>query len=150
MRELKSKIYQKLVAIVDDRIDMATLAIKTIDESHETETKSSAGDKFETGRTMMQRERQNSEVQLRRALDLKNDLFKVKLGRKFEEVDFGSMVITNKGTYFMAIGLGKLEVEGKPYFCISFASPIGQLLKDKKVGETIEFRGNKIKIKEIV
>ncbi len=150
MKDQKAKVYNKLITIVDERIDMASKAIKVIDESHESETKSSAGDKFETGRTMMQAERQKSETQLRRAMDLKNDLVKVKMTRRYDEVDFGSMVITNKGTYFMAIGLGKVDVEGKPYFCISFASPIGQLLKDKKVGDTIVFRENKIKIKEIV
>ena len=45
------------------------------------------------------------------------------------------------GTYFFVAGLGKIAVGAEDIFVISTASPIGQLLVGKTVGEEIVFNG---------
>ena len=61
----------------------------------------------------------------------------------------GSIVKTNTANFFISISIGVIELEGATYFGISLLSPIGQLLKNKHVGETIEFNGNKHTIIDI-
>jgi transcription elongation GreA/GreB family factor len=56
-------------------------------------------------------------------------------------ISIGSTVKTNRGTYFLAAGLGKITVGAEDVFVISTASPIGQLLVGKRVGEEIVFKG---------
>ena len=50
---------------------------------------------------------------------------------------------------FVSIGLGQVEVDGENCFLVSLASPIGQALKDKQVGEQVNFNGRMIAVKSI-
>jgi transcription elongation GreA/GreB family factor len=52
-------------------------------------------------------------------------------------------VTTEHGTYFVAIGLGALELDGERCYIISLASPLGQALRGKRSGETITFNGER-------
>jgi len=45
--------------------------------------------------------------------------------------------------------LGQVEVDGENCFLVSLASPIGQALKDKQVGEQVNFNGRMIAVKSI-
>jgi transcription elongation GreA/GreB family factor len=56
------------------------------------------------------------------------------------EVRAGSLVQTNTGWFYVITSLGKLTSQSGDCFVISAASPIGQALLGKKVGET--FRWN--------
>ena len=55
---------------------------------------------------------------------------------------------TTKGTYFLAVSVGKITVEGEDYFVVSTKSPIGKQLLGKKIGEVIPF--NEAEILEII
>ncbi len=147
--DIKIKLIQQLNEQLDTQIETAQSAINSAKESKNNETKSSAGDKFETGRAMMQIEQEKNEMQLGKTLQLKSLLKQVDLKKQHETVGFGSLVITNRGKYFIAIGIGKVEVDGEICFAISVDSPVGKLLLGKRVGEEIEFRGT-IEIKKIV
>ena len=80
--------------------------------------------------------------------DLNNDL--ASDNSIHEKIQFGSLIITSKGIFFMSIGLGQIKVNNQIIFCISTSSPVGQLLLDKKAEDLVEFNGNKIIIKGIV
>ena len=54
------------------------------------------------------------------------------------------------GTYFLAAGLGKITVGEEDVFVISTASPIGQLLVGKTVGEEIVFNGVTQRILDVI
>ncbi len=150
MHPTKSQICQHLDALLDSRIDEALRAIAAAQEARNSDTKSSAGDKYETGRAMMQIEIDKNEFQLGKARALKTDLAKVNLLKSSPKVEFGSLVITAQETYFISIGVGKLVVDGQVVYAISVASPIGNLLQNKAVGDEIEFQGRKLKVLEIV
>ena len=62
----------------------------------------------------------------------------------------GSLVITDTLQFFIAISLGKIEIDNNTYYAISLQSPIGQLLKQKTEGEQFEFNGTKYTIKQII
>ena len=147
---VKQQLLQKLHELLDSQIETAQAAINSAKESKNNETKSTAGDKFETGRAMMQIEQEKAEMQLSKTIQLKNRLQQIDLEKTYEKVGFGSLVITNRGKYFIAIGIGKVKLNEEIYFVISPDSPIGQLLLGKKIGGKIAFRNQKIEIQTIL
>lgn len=135
--------------MLNQRIEQARQAIISAKESRDNETKSSVGDKFETGRTLMQMEVEKNRVQLNITEKLKAELSKIDIHRSFNKVEFGSLVKTNQNNYFISAALGKIELADEVYFCISLASPIGKLLQNKRVGNTVVFNGKADTIVEI-
>lgn len=147
---LKGLIFKSVFSQVDSKIESIEARITSTKESRDNNTKSSAGDKHETARAMMQIELENNQKQLQQNLALKQELSKINLEQKYTSVDFGSLVVTNKGKYFISIGIGKVEVDNEAIFVISLVSPIGQQLKGKQKGELITFNNQEIKILDIV
>ena len=147
---IKEKLHQKILNILDKKIEVAKRAIEAAKESRDNETKCSSGDKYETGRTMMNFELEKSRVLLNKTLNTKNELLQIDLHKKNDKVTLGSVVTTNNGSYFIAIGIGKIEVENKIVYSISLSSPIGKLLNNKKVDDEFQFQGKEITVLEII
>ena len=147
--ELKRELYRKCTEYIDQRIESIQKKLDDVAESRSNETKSSAGDKHETGRTMMQLEEQKATVQLFASFEVRQTLDKIDVEKTNAEVRLGALVLCNIGNYFIAISAGKLEVDKSRYYSISLQSPIGMKLIGKIVGEEIEFNGKKIKILEV-
>jgi len=147
---IKKRLYDKILGIIEQRLSEARVAIDAAKESRDSETKSSVGDKYETGRTLMQQEVEKNRVLLHKTERLKAELEKIDVNKKHESVDFGSLVLTNQHTYFISTALGKIELDGETCFCISLASPVGKLLYKKKAGDIFSFQGKEIKILEIL
>jgi hypothetical protein len=147
--ELKKASLKALHAIVDDKIAVAQTAVSESEESRDSETKSSAGDKHETGRAMVQIEQERNGVQLAKALELKKTLGQLNTNKKLDAATLGSLVFTSQGIYFLAIGIGKVQLETEIVFAISIASPVGQLLFNKKKGDKLVLADKPITILDI-
>src|SRR6478609_11532726 len=65
---LRQKLFNACVEYVNLRIDTSKQAMADAQESANAEEKSSAGDKYETGRAMMQIERDKAAQQLHEAI----------------------------------------------------------------------------------
>ena len=146
---IKQEVLHKLDTLLDSKIQDAKNAIEEIIESRESESKSSAGDKFETGREMMQIEIGKYQDQLDKYIKLKKAISQIDPRQKHAVVSFGSIVKTTQGIYMICVGLGPVEIDGAKYFAISLASPIGQLLEGRKKGEKVIFQNRNIEILEI-
>ena len=109
-----------------------------------SETKSSAGDKHETGRAMIQLEMEKASQQLVEIHQMKEVLNKVVLENTTTIIKLGSLIITSKGTYFLAISVGQVKLEEETYFVVSTNSPIGSQLLGNKVGSVLPFNGAEI------
>lgn len=147
--ELKNTLYKRCVEYVEEKIKNASDAIENAQNSANQETKSSIGDKYETGRAMLQMERNKFEIQLKESFKLQEFLNQVHINKEYKEIQPGSIVKTEKGNYFIAINAGKQQIEKEIYFTISLASPIGQELSGKKAGDFYNFNGMNIKIMEV-
>ena len=146
---IKKQLYQQLQEQVDQRVSNAQKAMKAAEDSKNNETKSSAGDKFETSRAMMQGEEERNKIQLVKAVDLQRQLAQIDITKTSKIVVLGSIVFSNQGNYFLSIGLGKIVLEDTTYFAISLASPIGQLLFGKSEKDVVNFRGKRIEIQRL-
>lgn len=145
----KEEIINEIIRQLDDRISFLKQSIQAAKESRDNETKSSVGDKYETGRAMVQMELEKNQVQLNKTETLKSSLTKIAIDKPSKQVEFGSFVQTTQGQYFIAIPFGKVEVNGSPVFCISMVSPIGQILAGKRAADRVSFQGKEIEIQEI-
>ncbi len=117
----------------------ATTAMNDAQRSANEEDKSSAGDKYETGRAMMQIERDKAASQLEEALKLKRILDQIRPEVQHERILTGSVVITLLHNIFIAIGAGKIKVEGEDFLVVGSQSPLGKALMGKKPGDEFLF-----------
>lgn len=147
--EIKNELYVQCFDFVENRFNTIQNTINEIQESLTSETKSSAGDKHETGRAMLQLEREKAGGQLAEIQKTKESLSKIQISNTSEFIGLGSVVYTNKSNYFIAISAGELKVDNDVFYAISPHTPIGQLLMGKTVGNAVVFREQQFKIEKI-
>lgn len=139
------------MAYVDERIATITQAIQSAQQSAGEETKSSAGDKYETGREMMQQETNRNMAQLTEANKLKVALNQIPADAPPASfVQTGSLVLTDNGSFYIAISAGALKYNGETYFAVSIASPIGMQLKGKRVNESFMLNSKVYRIQSVL
>lgn len=146
---LKKKLVAYCKKWVAERISVAQVAMDHAQEAANEEGKSSAGDKYETGRAMMQIERDKAAQQLAEALKLKQLVDGLLETGNPDEVRVGAIVQTTRYHFFIAISIGKISLDGVDYLLVSPQSPIGQLLLSKKPGDCITFNRLEEKILRI-
>lgn len=146
----KHQLYHKCEDYIDNRLDTIQNIISDIEQGFRSETKSSAGDKHETGRAMLQLEREKVGQQLAEAQKLQELLKKINTKNQSQIVVLGSVVYTTQFNYFIAISAGKIKIGKEQFYAISPSTPIAKLLLSKEVGNCIEFRTTKFSILEIL
>ncbi len=145
MQKVKKALFETCLEQVESQISTLEQSLDSIVDARNNETKSSVGDKYETGRAMMQLEEQKIQSQLIHSKNSRQELRTLDLNKK-DIIIMGSLVETSLGVYFLSIGLGKIKVEQDLFYCISSTSPVGKLLLGKKEKEIIEFNNRKIEI----
>lgn len=138
MQHLKEQLLNACTEYVQLRAKTVDEIISSNQKALLSETKSSAGDKHETGRAMLQLEMEKASQQLSSINDMKLVLSKISLENS-DNVKLGSLVVTNHINYFLAISAGEIKIENQVYYAISPSSPIGQLLLGKSTGEVITY-----------
>lgn len=144
--DIKQELYSICQEKVIVRIRTLQQMIDDTQAASNEETKSSAGDKFETTRAMLQLEKDKSTLQLAYAFEEKQLLDQININQPFSEVKVGALITTNTATYFLANSSGKLELDKHTVYVISSASPIGKQLMGKKKGDQFEWKGKTFKI----
>jgi transcription elongation GreA/GreB family factor len=147
--EIKLKLYELCRQFIHKRLDAIQQAITDAQSASNEETKSSAGDKYETGRAMMHLEIEKNTAQLAEARAEKRILDQIDPRKQPVKAGSGSLVITDHGNFFLAISVGRLVVEDKPYFAISVKSPIGIKLLGLKADESFSFNNKTYMVKQV-
>ena len=147
---IKENLYNLCLEFIDNRLLAVKSTMEEIQESLLSETKSSAGDKHETGRAMLQLEREKAGNQLAEIVKVKETLSKINITNQSEKVRIGSVVYTNKINYFISISAGELELDISKFYAISPQTPIAQLLLGKTINDQINFRDQSFTIINII
>jgi transcription elongation GreA/GreB family factor len=147
--EIKKALYKQCLNFVDVRLHTIQNAIKEVQESLSSETKSTAGDKHETGRAMLQLDREKLGQQLAGIQNLKQALQKINIETTSNKVSLGSLVYTTQHHYFIAISAGELPYNNDKFYAISFSTPIAKGLLTKQVGDSIQFGNSTFVITKI-
>lgn len=144
----KETILTHCLTKITERIKVCQEALQEMQDASGEETKSSAGDKYETAREMLQQERSKYAAQLQQALRDREILLQIPK-EKTEKVVTGALLHTSWGVFLLGISLGRLNIEGQEITCISLEAPLTQVLKTMQVGEKISFRGRSLELKAI-
>lgn len=149
-KSLKNILLVKCREYVESRIATAQQAKDDAQAAANEESKSSVGDKYETGRSMMQIEGEKAAHQLAEALKLKNILDRLLPGARSEKVIVGSLVITDANKVFIAIGIGKLNVDNDEVLVVAPTSPLGKVLMGHSANDRVFFNNVTMIIREVV
>jgi len=112
------------------------------------DTKSSMGDKYETGREMLQQEINNLQVQLNEVLK-QQDFLKTILVKPSDKAEKGAIVKTEKGLFFISVSLGEIIFENQKIICISPESPLAKAMSGKQKSEVFSLNNMNQKIVDI-
>ena len=147
--QLKQAVYIACLQLVDTKLQALQKTLQELGEGAENDSKSSAGDKHETTRAMMQLEQEKISRQIDEVLAQKAVLQKLDSNTKPEQISRGSLVKTNKGYLYLSVALGKLSVDGVPIIVLSPQSPLGLKLMGLARDASIEINGVQYAIEEI-
>jgi hypothetical protein len=116
-------------------------------ESANAEEKSSAGDKYETGRAMSQQQRDFFAVRLEESL-LHLAMFDASVGRETSgTIQAGSLIKADEQLFFVGSGLGLISLpDGGKLICTTADSPLGRTLIGRKPGDDVLFSGKMLRI----
>jgi hypothetical protein len=140
---IKQALYNLCSSFVEDRILMYKKAMKEAQEAANQEEKSSAGDKYETTRAMMQIEKDKNAKQLEETIKLKKVLSLINPLSTSDTVELGSLVFTDKGNFYISISAGKLMVDQTEYLAIAPTSPLGMTFISLKEKAHASFNGQR-------
>lgn len=147
MNELKAKVYETAISKVKEKIKMLDEERRAINLGILEDTKSSAGDKFETGRETMTQDLLTVEKQLKQAKFEFDELCRLQSIKGISPtVQEGSLVQLGNDVFLISLSLGQLDVDGQKIFLLSESSPLGQTLIGQKKGSEVNFRGKMMKI----
>lgn len=149
-QQLKQLLYELCKTYVADGMAAASQAIANAREAADDDTKSSAGDKFETAREMMQQEIDLNTGHLNELQKLKAVLDQLDLAHHGDVIQPGSVVHTSQGNYFIAISIGKLVANAGSYYAISASAPLAIKLMGHKAGDTVRFNDKEFSITEVL
>ena len=149
MDKIKEGLILHCKKFVDDKFQTVKTIMISNQAALQSETKSSAGDKHETGRAMLQLEMEKTSTQLNALNQLKLTLNKIDISGNSKMARLGSLVVTSSGNYFLSVSAGKMEISKQVYFAVSLSSPIGKLLLGREKDDQLNFNGKRIKVLNI-
>lgn|SRR5690606_2388953 len=145
----KQKLLQICNEYVDKRINDYKNEIQLIKEAIASNDQKDSDDN-DSGNGKLFNDLEKNMEHLNDATKTKEHLKLVKTNIESKEAVLGSIVKTNVMNFYIATSIGKIDLEAETYYAISFNSPIGQLLKNKTVGNVFEFNQKTYKIQEII
>ncbi len=147
---LKLELYQLCESFIEKRFKTIQKTIEELHASLLSETKSSAGDKHETGRAMLQLEREKAGQQLAEIQKQSQLLDRINISKPSKIIRPGSLVYTTNVNYFITVSAGELKQGEQSFYAISLHTPIAKLLLGKTIGDQIAFRDQEFIIKRVL
>ncbi len=137
LSNLKKQVLKQCQDLLSEKRTLLHNELQSLHEAIENESKSSAGDKYETGIEMIQSEKEKIHSQIQ---TLENSFKLLNVAQKSltkDTVQNGSLVVTTNGKYLLGPSIGKISIENELVFVISPSSPVAQVLINKKVNDKI-------------
>ncbi|WP_316802871.1 3-oxoacyl-ACP synthase [Pedobacter nototheniae] len=147
---IKPVLYQLCLNFIEKRIENIEYSLLQARQASNDDTKSSAGDKYETTREMMQQEMDRNSKLLYEAGQQKIALQQIENVDVAKEVKNGSLVFTSEGNFYISISAGELKANEQIFYAVSQAAPIGKFLIGKKVGEEFNFNNKTYHLNQIL
>jgi len=138
MSDIKKSLLDYVQNYADSKVTGLMQQIRELQKDLTSEAKSTAGDKHETGRAMMQLELETLGLALKEAEFLQNLARRIQIADHSNSVILsGSLVECQGHWYFLSVSAGCFNQNDLDYYCVSIQSPIGKQLLGKAVGDKI-------------
>lgn len=138
---IKSRLLDHCIDLAKEKVRAIESELSSSRESSASEGKSTAGDKHETARAMMHLEQEKLQRQLAEAQVLMADLERIGPEIHHDKIGLGALITTDKGNFFLATGLGKVQFEGESCFVVSVKAPIALQFLGRTNGDTVKMNG---------
>ncbi|OVE57446.1 hypothetical protein [Chryseobacterium mucoviscidosis] len=122
----KSKILEAVKSRIAEKIQKLEKLIEETRASN-NDTKSSMGDKYETGREMLQQEINNLQRQLNESLNQQSIVQKISSDPS-SKVQNGALVKTDKGLFYISASAGEIMVDQQKIMTVSAESPLAKAM----------------------
>lgn len=147
----KIALFEQCKNVLENRMSDLEKAMADAQESANSEEKSSAGDKYETGRAMSQIARDMSAKQLHQAKIDYKELMQLWPLSVQQLIQRGALVHLNNGqTIFIATGIGMVSFEDQKIAVVSIKSPIALQLLGKKKSDEVIIAQKKVQVIDII
>lgn len=146
--EFKQQLNREIANILAQKLGTLKEAIAQARQGLNAESKSSAGDKHETGRAMVQLELEKLGQQLKLA-EVEYDKAQGLSAAACKTAKPGAFIELDNQYLYWSVSLGKISLNKMEVFVISSSAPLAQALAGKTAGEKINFRGREMKIERI-
>ena len=147
----KERLVAHCITLIKQKVILLEEEIEKLAMDAANETKSSMGDKYETGRERMMQEMNKLKDQQDIQQTHLNTLDAlIPATRSKKNAGHGSLIHTNQSVYLIVAPLGMVAFEGQKIAVVSLKSPIGQALDGAKEGEVVSFNKQSILIKGIL
>lgn len=143
----KEKLLKVVQSKLNKKIEYLEHLIAELRASN-TDTKSSMGDKYETGREMLQQEINQLQLQLNELTNQMVQLEKLPLKANTTAIN-GALVKTNTGYYFISVSAGEVVLNGEKIMAISPETPLAKALYGKSAGEQFLLNHNVQMVEQI-
>jgi sortase (surface protein transpeptidase) len=143
---MKSTILTYVKTYLDQRMQTSLDAMNAAQESANGESKSSAGDKYETSRAMGHLDRDMHARMYQQTREERKLIERIDGNIDFKKGALGAFISTSMGDFFLSVSIGQVKIDEKPIMIISPQSPIGALLIGKITGDKFNFRGKEAEI----
>ncbi len=147
--DIKENLLQSCRNFAQEKLTAIQNTLSELSDSVGSDSKSTAGDKHETGRAMLHLEQEKAGEQLQQAQDTVRAIHKISIQKVSTKIVAGSLVITNRGNFFIAISAGKITIETVDYYAVSPNAPIAQKLIGLSKNEKVKFNGVDYSIEHI-
>ncbi|MBK9328345.1 MAG: hypothetical protein IPM95_03305 [Sphingobacteriales bacterium] len=137
------------IRLLQERMAAAERAMQEAQVAANNEEKSSVGDKYETARSMSQLDKEMNARQLEAARQQVQHLQQVNVDSCQDTFVVGSVARIGGQYYFLSVGLGGIQMEGKKVWYLSPQAPLSKVLLQKQAGDTILFQGKNSTIEEV-
>lgn len=149
MEKINLQACKHCLQIIKERLQIYQQDLADLQQSANEETKSSMGDKYETGRSMVQQEMDKVQHRVEELNKLKQILQGI-TSNKSNKVSMGSFVITDQGNFYIAVSLGQLKMDDTNFIAISPAAPLAQKMIGLTEKDFFVLNGRKYLIEKVV
>lgn len=143
---------KEILQALKDKISAKILVFENLiaeTRASSNDTKSSMGDKYETGREMLQQEINNVQRQLNETLNQQDFLKKINT-ETCDKVQNGALVKLKNGFFYISVSAGEIVVENMKIMTISSESPLSKAMFGKKIAEIFVINNVTQIIEEII
>jgi hypothetical protein len=138
---MKATLHLRCIELAAEKVNSLEKEMESMRQAVQAESKSTAGDKHETGRAMIHLEQEKLHAQLAEAQNLLAELEQINPEQTLLTVQKGALVQTEHIQFYIAVGLGKINLDGQDIFVVSSQSPIGKQMLSKRAGGSFNMNG---------